>query len=109
MGEGDGPFRVEPVSSARGGSELCSVTKLLPPALYSSPGTVHPQTRDPCQMPALLLILLHNHAATMITQESIPDQNGRPYVVRPSPLYFGQGKEREHFRVSDTTLFPYLP
>ncbi len=29
-GYGDGPFRVEPVSSARGGSELCSVTKFAP-------------------------------------------------------------------------------
>ena len=92
MGEGDGPFRVEPVSSARGGSELCSVTKFLPPAPHSSPGTVHPLTRVPCQIPVLALILLHNHTATIITQESIPDQDGRPYVVRPSPLYFGDAK-----------------
>jgi hypothetical protein len=74
----DGPFRVEPVSSARGGSELCSVTDFATSALHSSPGTVRRLTRVPCQILKSPRVLLHVHTATFVAQESIANQNGRP-------------------------------
>jgi hypothetical protein len=85
----DGPFRVEPMLSAREGSELCSVTTFAPPAFHPSPGTVRPPTLVPYKMLISPRVLLPTHAATFVSQESIANekQSSVDPEMKHSPLH----------------------